>query len=1181
MYGMYDFKGTEQKILDFWEQNDVFERSLESRKKGKKFVFFEGPPTANGLPHIGHFLTRIYKDLYGRYKTMRGFYVLRKAGWDTHGLPVEIEIEKELGIKNKKDIENYGIAKFNKKAKESVWKYKSEWEAMSRRMGFWIDLKDPYITYKNSYIETLWNIIKAIWDKKLLYLAHKVVPFCARCGTSLSSHEVAQGYKKVKDKSVYLKFKLKSEQKAGDYKLNKNTYVLAWTTTPWTLPGNVALAVGSSIKYQVVGVKDKNENYILAEELAPKVFLDAKYEILNTISGTDLVGLEYEPLFDIKELKSDKSYKIYAADFVSTEDGTGIVHTAVMYGEDDYELGKKEGLPRIHTVDEQGKFIHVGPVRSLARDKVASPKDLGEATSYGIDGDLNGRYVKSKETEDIIIKYLKNRNLLLKEEEYEHEYPFCWRCDSPLLYYAKSSWFIKMSDVREDLLNNNSKINWVPEHIKEGRFGQWLKEGKDWAFSRERYWGTPLPIWKCQKCDSYKVVSSVAEIEKNSFTEAKKNNYYIMRHGYSSRDERGKMLVSSVLEADKYHLTEESRKKIQKTAESIKNNYHIDLIYSSPFIRTMETAEIVAKTLHLNINKSDLIREIGHGGCEGMSHKDCPNKDLIQDINSRHHELGESWNDVRLRMAGFINEIESKYSGKNILIVSHGDPLWLLNSIAKGATAEEIVKDSRNGGYPGIGEFMPVKWKSIPRNEYGELDLHRPFIDDVVLKCSDCGAAMKKIPDLADVWFDSGCMPYAQWHWPFENKKIFESQFPADFIVEGIDQTRGWFYTLLAVSTLLGKGNPYKNVISLGHVLDESGKKMSKSKGNVVSPSQLMDKVGADAGRWYFYTINSPGEYKLFSMKDIESKLKGFIFTLQNCIRFYELYNQETLNKDGAANLLDKWIISKTNKLIVEVSSLLDSYDMTTAARIIEKFVVEDLSNWWLRRSRKRKEALGLLRLLLIEISKIIAPFVPFVAEDIYQRMHKGVAPEKPSIHLEDWPRANKKLINKKLEDEMDEIRNIVTSGLALRKEKEIKVRQPLRAITIKRSSKFPKDLEELLQDELNVKQISYDSKQENNLVLDSKLDRALIYEGYARELMRQIQDMRKEAKYKLDEKVFSRWHADDEEVSSAIHEWTDEIKKETLLKEFIAGPADQKTYDIEKEFDLAPNKKIWLGIRR
>ncbi len=1151
--GMYDFKGTEHKILEFWRNNDTFQKSLENRKKGKRFVFFEGPPTANGRPGIHHLLARAFKDLICRYKTMQGFFVLRKAGWDTHGLPVEIEIEKELGFKKKKDIEDYGIGKFNKKAKASVWKYKTEWEDMTRKMGFWLDLDHPYITYENNYIESVWHIIRQIWDKKLLYQAHKVVPFCVRCGTSLSSHEVAQGYKKVKEKSVYIKFKVKT----GNSHVKRGDYILAWTTTPWTLPGNVALAVGKNIDY--VLVRKFSENLVIAKDLIQKV-LGSDYEVVGEFKGKDLAGLIYEPLFDIKELKSNTSYQVYEAGFVSTEDGTGVVHTAVMYGEEDYVLGTKLGLPKVHTVDEQGRFTGVGQ-------------------------DLDGMLVKSKDkpteekTTSKIIEYLNKNNLLFKEEEYEHDYPFCWRCDSPLLYYAKNSWFIKMSAVNKEIMANNQKINWVPENIKEGRFGQWLAEGKDWAFSRERYWGTPLPAWKCQKCGDVKVVGSVEEMEKLSASDPVKNNRYIvLRHGYTTRDEAGKMIISSDLKLDKYHLTKEGEKQAERNAQKIKNNYDIDLIFSSPFLRTAETAEIVSKTLHLKVTSDERLREISHGSCDGLPHKVCSVEDLRRTIDFKAHVTGESWNDVRTRMSDFMQEMENKYSGKNILIVSHGDPLWILTCMGKGMTGREIEDNARKDNYPGVAFCGEMKWRKIPRNEIGELDLHRPYIDSVSLKCDECGASMKKIADLIDVWFDSGAMPYAQWHWPFENKKMFEEQFPADFIVEAVDQTRGWFYTLLAISTLLGKGSSYKNVMSLGHVLDDKGKKMSKSKGNVVSPFEVMDKVGADAARWYFYTLNQPGEYKLFAMKDVEAKLKGFISTLENCVRFYELYGEGSKNfthTSKTSNLLDKWIISRLNVLIAEVTTALDKYDPTTATRAIEKFTVEDLSNWWLRRSRKRKEALGLLKFLILETAKLIAPFTPFVSEEIFHNLKS-----KTSVHLEDWPKADKKLIDVKLEKEMEEARNVIASGLAVRKEKQLKVRQPLRSAITKRTSKFSKDIESLVKEELNVKGLTYDAKQESGITFDTVLDKALIHEGYARELMRQLQDMRKEAKYRLDEKVLGHWHSEDKDIIEAVEQWTEEIKKDVLLEKFESGPANKK-YDIEKEFELAPQKKIWIGVTK
>jgi isoleucyl-tRNA synthetase len=1183
---MYDFKEKEQKILLFWKNNKIFEKSMELRKNAKRFVFFEGPPTANGRPGIHHFLGRAFKDLFCRYKTMRGFYVIRKAGWDTHGLPVELEVEKELKFKSKKDIEKFGIAQFNKKAKESVWKYQTEWEEMTKRMGFWLDTDNPYVTYDNKYIESLWAIIKKIWDKGLLYLAHRVVPFCTRCGTSLSSHEVAQGYRTTTDKSVIVKFEIQNSKSKINSKFkikNSKLFILAWTTTPWTLPGNVALAVGNDIDYSIV--EQNKENYIVAKILIEKVFGTdySKFKIQNLkLKGKDLVGLSYKPLFNVKELQSRNSYKIYDADFVSTEDGTGVVHTAVMYGEDDYNLGTKIGLPKFHTVDEHGKFT----------DSVK---------------EFKGMYVKDSQTEDLIIDKLKDNNNLFKTEYYEHEYPFCWRCGTPLLYYAKESWFIKISSLRDKLVKNNDKVNWIPKHIKEGRFGQWLRECKDWAFSRERYWGTPLPIWQSQIVENQKpltnkktnsksqssnsqnrkflVIGSFNDFDKYRYGKA--NIYWMMRHGEAESN------VKKIIDpgSHNFHLTNVGRKQVEQSAALLKRK-KIDFIITSPVTRTRETAEIVGKILGIKVKTDERLREIQLGptlsGCHDFKyHEMYPSYKLK--FEQRPVD-GESLTDLRARQWSLIKELEKKYEGKNILLVSHEYPIWLFMAVANGWNQEETIieKEKRGSDFVKFAKPEPVIVRNLPRDENGYVDVHRPYIDDIVLAHPKTAEKMVRIPDLCDVWFDSGAMPFAQWHWPFENKKIFKNQFPADFIVEAIDQTRGWFYTLLAVSTLLDKGTPYKNVMSLSHVLDEKGQKMSKSKGNVVSPFEVMDKFGADSVRWYFYTINSPGDYKLFSMKDVEAKLKGFIFTLQNCVRFYELYATATekslFNYDTKLKTaLDNWILSKLNGLISEVTEKLDDYDPTTAARAIEKFVVDDFSNWWLRRSRKRKEALDLLRFILLQLAKILAPFIPFMAEDIKSRINRFHTTGHESVHLDDWPEANKKLIDKKLEEEMDNVRDIITSGLALRKENQIKVRQPLAKIILGGSDINIKSqqLFDLIKEELNVKQVVYDKNQKEKIVLDTQLSQSLIYEGYARELIRQMQDMRKEAGYKLDEKIFAQWHSDNEELSEAVRIWSDEIKKEVLLIEFNNSPHDDKVYDVEKEFDLMPGKRIWVGIKR
>ncbi len=1166
---MFDLK-KEEEVLRFWRDNKIFEKSLELRKKAKSFVFFEGPPTANGLPHIGHFLTRIYKDVYGRYKTMNGYFVLRKAGWDTHGLPVEIEIEKELGFKNKKDIEAYGIDKFNKKAKESVWKYKSEWENMTRKMGFWLDMNEPYITYENNYIESLWAIIKKIWDRKLLYLAHRVVPFCVRCGTPLSSHEVAQGYKSVKENSVYIKFKLKQNEV-----FTQDTYILAWTTTPWTLPGNVALAVGKDIKY-ILAEKDGTK-YVVAKDVADKV-LGSGYKTEKEIKGEELLGLEYEPLFNVKELKSDpsagkagKSYKIYDADFVSTGDGTGVVHTAVMYGEDDYNLGTKLGLPKFHTVNEQGKFIHVGE-------------------------GLDGLYVKDKTTEDLILQRLEAKNYLLKNELYEHDYPFCWRCNTPLLYYAKNSWFIKMSAINKELVGNNQKVNWIPEHIKDGRFGQWLKEGKDWAFSRERYWGTPLPIWECGDCGNFTTVGSLDDLEKNRY--GIKNEFYVLRHGHSTKNGYGDVpsILNSLLEKDKYHLTPEGKKQAKEIAKKIKKMGGVDMIISSPFIRTKETAQIVAEELGIKVHTDDRIMEFQHGSvCEGKTNHVCGMKFEKGDWEIKLAD-GESWKDLKKRMASFLRDIDSKNEGKKILLVSHGDPIFLLECFTLGFLGRETFS-LRDKMFPREGVLKKIDLKNWPYDDDGELDMHRPYIDKIVLKCKTCNGKMSKIPDLIDVWFDSGAMPYAQWHWPFSAKggsayggeDMFKEQFPADFIVEAIDQTRGWFFTLLAISTLLEKGIPYKNVMVLGHTLDEKGVKMSKSKGNFVPVMEFMEKYGVDVLRWYFLSSMTMGESKSVIPREIEDKQKGFFGTLENCVRFYELYSEnvaEWTHNTKAVNLLDKWILSKLEGLIKDVGDNLDRYCPTPSARAIEKFVVEDLSNWWLRRSRKRKESFGLLRFILLELSKMLAPFTPFVAEDIYKRMAKGKTIRAESVHLEDWSKSNQKLIDKALEKNMEEIRIIVASGLAVRKEKQIKVRQPLRAIILSRSNEFPKDLENLLKEELNVKNIIYDNSlpaqtgQKELVVLDTELDEELVKEGIAYEFIRKIQDMRKEAKFKIGEDASASISIESKLVLNAIEEHKKTIEDITSTQIFV-GLQIQGEVKISQEFEIIPGIKISVAIKK
>ena len=934
----------EEAILEFWDKEKVFEKSLAARAKGQRYVFFEGPPTANAKPGLHHLISRYFKDIFPRFKTMQGCLVERKAGWDTHGLPVEIAIEKKLGLKNKQDIEKYGVAEFNQQAKESVWEYKELWEKFTRRSGYWLDLEHPYITYDPNYVESVWWIIKQIWDKGLLYRGHKVVPYCPRCGTALSSHEVAQGYKEVEDTSIYVKFKLKNDppvpkasERAGKPKVkdDSHVYVLAWTTTPWTLPGNVALAIDQNIDY--VKVKHDKDEIILAKALLEKVF-DKAPKIIEEFSGKDLVGKEYEPLFSgsISDTVENfaNAFKIQPADFVTTEDGTGVVHIAVMYGEDDYRLGEQVDLPKVHTVSTEGKFLP-------GVEKWA------------------GKYVKDPEVEQGIIADLEQRGLLFKTLPYKHDYPFCWRCDTALLYYAMNSWFIKMSQLRDKLIANNETVSWTPEHIKEGRFGEWLNEVKDWAVSRDRYWGTPLPLWR--NGDDFICVGSFEELK-------------------------------------------------------------------------------------------------------------------------------------------------------------------------------QLAKDPKLVG----DEFNP----------------HKPYVDEIVIVKD--GKEYTKVPEVIDVWFDSGSMPFAQWHYPFENKERVDKNlsFPADFIAEGIDQTRGWFYTLLAISTLLDKGAPYKHVLVNGHILDKHGKKMSKSKGNMVDPWDIFDRYGSDVLRWHLYTINQPALPKSFDENELKQITRRLVLTLWNTLSFFTTYAnldewQPSSKSTKPTNLLDRWILARMDETVKTVTERLEGYDMMNAGLAIEK-LIDDLSNWYVRRSRKRfwksedaadkQQAYQTLYTVLRNAALILAPFMPMFAEMVYGALKNDADPL--SVHLADWPKVIEP--DNQLLAQMAAARRVVETGHALREQAKIKVRQPL---TEMRSNEpdLGSELADLIADELNVKQVRFGLAQNE---LDTEMTPALEMEGLAREIVRAVQAMRKTSGLELSDRIELFYATDDELVKKTMIEFAEYIQGETLAVE-------------------------------
>ena len=1042
-----NFVEREKEIEKFWRDNDIFKKSMENRKEGETYTFYDGPPTANGKPHIGHVLTRVIKDMIPRYQTMKGKMVPRKAGWDTHGLPVELEVEKLIGLDGKEQIEEYGLDPFIKKCKESVWKYKGMWEDFSETVGFWADMDNPYVTYDDNFIESEWWALKQIWDKKLLYKGFKIVPYCPRCGTPLSSHEVAQGYKDVKERSAIARFKVKDE----------DAYILAWTTTPWTLPSNVALCVNPNETYVKVKAGD-GYTYYMAEALLDSVLgklADEEngvkaYEILETYKGSDLENKEYEPLFDFaKDIiakQHKKAYYVTCDTYVTMGDGTGVVHIAPAFGEDDAQVGRKYDLPFVQLVNGKG--------------------EMTEETPYA--------GVFCKKADPMVLKDLEEKGLLFDAPKFEHSYPHCWRCDTPLIYYARESWFIKMTAVKDDLVRNNNTVNWIPESIGKGRFGDWLENIQDWGISRNRYWGTPLNVWEC---------------------------------------------------------------------------------------------------------------ECGHQEC----------------IGSRA-ELAEK----------------------------SGNP------------------------------------------DAAQVELHRPYIDAVTIKCPDCGKEMHRVPEVIDCWFDSGAMPFAQHHYPFENKEVFEQQFPAKFISEAVDQTRGWFYSLMAESTLLFNKAPYENVIVLGHVQDENGQKMSKSKGNAVDPFEALEQYGADAIRWYFYINSAPWLPNRFHGKAVQEGQRKFMSTLWNTYAFYVLYaeidqfdaTKYTLDYEKLP-VMDKWLLSKLNTLVKTVDENLGNYRIPEAARALDSFV-DEMSNWYVRRSRDRFWAKGMeqdkinaymtLYTALVTVAKTAAPMIPFMTEDIYQNLVRNLDPTAPeSIHLCDFPVANEQHIDKELEDNMEAVLKIVVIGRACRNTANIKTKQPIGKMYVKADFALSEYFVEIIEDELNVKSVEFtedvsaftsytfkpqlrtvgpkygkylkqiqqtlasldgnqamaklkaegalkldnisdevvlceedllismaqkegyvsDSEGGVTVVLDTNLTPELIEEGMVREIISKLQTMRKEADFEVTDRIHVTYSGSDK-VGEIFEKYGENIKTVVLADTVTEGMTDgyQKEWKINGE-------TVLLGVQK
>ncbi len=1166
-------KEIEEKVLKFWQEKKIFEKSVNKKAPKGDYVFYDGPPFATGLPHYGHILANIIKDAIPRYQTMKGKKVERVWGWDCHGLPIENIIEEELGLKTKKDIFKIGVAKFNKAAHDRVFSFAGDWKKIIPRIGRWVDMENDYKTMDADYTESVLWVFKKLFDKGLIYEGYKSMHICPRCETTLSNFEVTQNYKEIDDISVYVKAEL-IEPTTNDKQ--PTTYLLAWTTTPWTLPGNVALAVNPDIEYAVVKFKNLQQQeegrFILAKNRLE--MLNKEYEIIKTISAKEIIGKQYRPIFDYyfkdEGLKNrENGWKIYPAGFVSREEGTGIVHIAPAFGEDDMQLGNKYKLPFIQHVAMDGS------IKKEASDFAglqAKPKDNPAATDIEI------------------IKWLAHNNKLFKKEKMNHSYPHCWRCDTPLLNYATSSWFVKVTEIKNGkggLIENNKMVDWIPPHLQKGRFGNWIKDARDWSISRSRFWGAPIPVWKCDQCHKLKVIGSIADI-KNS-TEKSGNRYFVMRHGWAKSN--GDNWVSSKIEtSDKYPLTDKGRKEAILTAQKLKDR-NIDFIFYSEFERTKQTAFLVAEKIGLSREKvipDRRLMEVNVGIFEGKRTGDYHK--YFNSIEEKFYKTppgGENLTELKKRVGDFLYDTDRNYSGKNILIVSHEYPIWNLFAAAEGANPKKAVElKGKKNDFIKTGEVRKLDFTPVPHDDNYELDLHRPFIDEVEFKCV-CGGEMRRVPDVFDCWFESGSMPYGQSHYPFENKKKFEKNFPAEFIAEGVDQTRGWFYTLLVLSSALFGKPAYKNVIANGIILAEDGQKMSKRLKNYPDPMELVNRYGADALR--LYLLSSPAvraESLNFLEKGVDDVYKKTILRLWNSYSFYRLYTDKKANSKrqiaNSKNVLDKWILTRLQETINQISGAINEYELDKASQPIGDFV-EDLSTWYIRRSRERfknsgtdqKSAIATTHFVLSEFSKAIAPITPFISEALF----KSLQSKKQSLHLEDYPLIKKLAAKEKLLiEEMKEARKFAELALAKRQEAGIKVRQPLFELRIKNYELRNKnELLNLVKDEVNMKEIVFDKNIATDVELDIVITQELKDEGQIRELTRMIQDLRKQAGYQPKDTIVLYVEAESG-MRDLIDKYTSGIKKSVGAKSIEFKRTDKFGAETETKID---NISIWLGVKK